>query len=238
MTIFMLRKSKLILGGSTAAAASLAIILLFAWPGFVPMGTALADVFDTTEEYGPDTTDLEAQAEQDKENSILALAADSGQLKAEVGQGKVVNSDIVEWTGDRQVVKSISKDDHIYIDGNYRTGETMTIKGVSETTTVIENGKVISSETIQKPDIVQTFTYTPEQIAVMDAGVVGQIQTYLDSHKGDDIHIGYVPGATFGNADCPEGGCIKVSIQNFDHRADDISVLVNPETLKIVWKFD
>jgi hypothetical protein len=204
-------------------------------------GPARAAVFDTTEEYGPDTAALEAQAEEQAENTILGLADGTDQVRAMKEAGKTTNTDTVEANGDRQVVKTFAKDDHIYVSGDYRTGFEFTYKDISETITVIENGKVLSTETTQKPDKVEKFTYTPEQVAVLDAGVAGQIQTYLDSHRGDDIHIGYVPGATFGGADCPEGGCVMVFMQNFDdpHNLDNIiKVLVNPETLTVEWRFD
>lgn len=182
---------------------------------------------------------LESMEQEQAENAILDLASNVPEVKALTGSGYSVNTDVVKQEGSQIVTKSVLQKG-IVITGDYRTGYTLTFSGTQEVTSVIEDGKVISTSVTEPHDAKQTTTYTEEQIRIIDTGIsVPSIKEYLAEHIGDtNVHVGMIPYATGGgNYDCPKGGCAIVVVQNFETR-ELLRTLVNPETNQVLYTFE
>jgi hypothetical protein len=182
---------------------------------------------------------LESLAEEQAENGVLELANSAPEVKALTDAGYQVNTDIVEQNGSSIVTKSVLQKG-IIVTGDYKTGYTMTFPGTQEATSIIEDGRIISTSVTKARDVKQTQTYTEDQIRIIETGTsVPGIKEYLAEHAGDtNVIVSMSLGATGGgNYDCPEGGCVIVFVQNFE-TGEILRTLVNPETNQVLKTFD
>jgi len=180
-----------------------------------------------------DDAALESKQEG-KENAVLALANSAPEVKALTDKGQMMNTDVVEQDGTHIVTKSATQE-RMVVTGDYMNGYTLTFPGSQEITSTIENGVIVSTTATEPKDHVERYSYTANQIAVIEVGLSDAVtKEYLAVHEGDNILIGAMSRATGGGVyDCPEGGCMIVVVQNFDNR-DLITTLINPVTMEIL----
>lgn len=187
----------------------------------------------------PEEDVLESMEQEQAENAVLDLAYSVPEVKALTDSGYSVNTDVVKQEGSQIVTKSVLQNGMV-ITGDYQTGYTVIAPGTQEVTSVIEDGKVISTSVTEQYDVKHTTTYTEEQIRIIETGIsVPSIKEYLAEHIGDThVLVDMIPYATGGgNYDCPKGGCAIVFVQNFE-TGEILRTLVNPETNQVLYTFD